>query len=505
MAEQKRFTYADKKAQIKRINQLVANTYGLFAIGSAIIMLIACLRGYRTVGFTVSIIGLSAAFFVAMVLANRAEATISKVKWISLVALCVLGFLVTYAFDSYYMRFAVATPMVVYILYYDRRFMHISALAMGTVQVITMLTKLVLGSNGVEFIDIASATVIVIFFMVLLRLEQKTANMFDRDMMGSLKEEKDHQENMMHDVIYVAGEVRKGTHSAMSIMNELNESTGVVTNAVKDISDSTQSTAENIQHQTVMTQNIQEAIERTIERSETMVTIADRSKELNGISMDLMNNIKAQSKVISTTNANVSERMESLQERAHAVRGIADTIFSISSQTNLLALNASIESARAGEAGRGFAVVADEIRQLAEKTREETENIATILGELTQNAEEAVSAVAQSVEATDQQDQFINQAVESFDDMNTNVNELTQNITQIDEMLSNLSEANNQIVDSITQLSATTQQVTASSAQAEGISNRNLENADNTKGLLEQVLTVSQQLDKYVESDKAEE
>lgn len=502
MAEQKGFVYANKKEQTKRINQLAANTYGLFAIGSAIIILIACLRGYRTIGFTAAVIGLSAAFFIAMVLANRVDAAVSKVKWISLVALCVLGFLVTYAFDSYYMRFAVATPMVVYILYYDKRFMHISALAMGTVQVITTLTKLVFGSNGVEFIDIASATVIVIFFMVLLRLEQKTANLFDRDTMGSLREEKDQQERMMRDVIYVAGEVRKGTRSAMSIMNELNESTGIVTDAMKDISDSTQSTAENIQNQTVMTQNIQEAIEQTIGRSETMVTIADRSKELNDANMDLMNSIKEQSKVISTTNANVSERMEALQERAHAVRGIADTIFSISSQTNLLALNASIESARAGEAGRGFAVVADEIRQLAERTREETENIATILGELSQNAEEAVSAVAQSVEAADEQDQYINQAVESFEDMNTNVNELSQNIAQIDEMLSNLSEANNQIVDSITQLSATTQEVTASSAQAEGMSNRNLENADSTKGLLEQVLTVSQQLDRYVEPEE---
>lgn len=106
--------------------------------------------------------------------------------------------------------------------------------------------------------------------------------------------------------------------------------------------------------------------------------------------------------------------MKALQERTEAVKSIADTIFSISSQTNLLALNASIESARAGEAGKGFAVVADEIRQLAEKTRSETESIAQILDELFKNAEDAATAVSCSIEATNAQDSMIAKASESF-------------------------------------------------------------------------------------------
>ena len=93
--------------------------------------------------------------------------------------------------------------------------------------------------------------------------------------------------------------------------------------------------------------------------------------------------------------------------------------------------------------------------------------------------------------------------------MNVNVNELTSQIEDIDAMLTNLSEANNQTVDSITQLSATTEEVTAASAQAEGLSNENLANADNTKELLDQVLAVSQKLDKYVstaaDADEGEE
>jgi methyl-accepting chemotaxis protein len=191
--------------------------------------------------------------------------------------------------------------------------------------------------------------------------------------------------------------------------------------------------------------------------------------------------------------------MHMLQERTNAVKSIADTIFAISNQTNLLALNASIESARAGEAGRGFAVVADEIRQLAEKTRLETESIANILSELSDDAEAVAAAVGRSVEATGEQDKMIEKASESFSEVNVNVNQLIDDIGEIDVMLSNLSEANNQIVENIMHLSATTEEVTASSTQAAELSAQNLDNAENTKDLLNSVLGVSEQLKKYID------
>ena len=192
------------------------------------------------------------------------------------------------------------------------------------------------------------------------------------------------------------------------------------------------------------------------------------------------------------------EAMQHISETTNDIQVVIGKIESIASQTNLLSLNASIEAARAGEAGKGFAVVADEIRQLAEKTRSETEIIAQFLDELFKISDDAATALSRSIEATNAQDSMIAKASESFSGMNESVNTLVQEIEGIDGMLNRLSDANNQIVDNISNLSATTEEVTASSVQVADLSVENLNNAEQAKQKLDNVLAVSHELDKYI-------
>jgi methyl-accepting chemotaxis protein len=65
-------------------------------------------------------------------------------------------------------------------------------------------------------------------------------------------------------------------------------------------------------------------------------------------------------------------------------------------------------------------------------------------------------------------------------------------------MLNRLSDANNQIVDNISNLSATTEEVTSSSVQVADLSVENLNNAEQAKQKLDNVLAVSHELDKYI-------
>lgn len=70
---------------------------------------------------------------------------------------------------------------------------------------------------------------------------------------------------------------------------------------------------------------------------------------------------------------------------------IIKAIEGISFQTSLLSINASIEAAHAGDAGAGFAIVAKEVRELANKSNEETSRIYDSLDDLQKVLDNAVA------------------------------------------------------------------------------------------------------------------
>ena len=495
--ENEKYKYADRVNQLNRTNRALIIGFVMF-----VVFLVAAGIGNVAAGTmnpmaVVIVCGVGVAGVVIITVLAKSRPKDLTAAYFSVYYLWVILFLGLFLIRMSFVMVCAIFPLVGYMVYNDKKLVSRAAIGLVVISVVSQF----IGIFVAKSITNVSAEVLLLLAFVLCcigaTLSGNMATDYMNDTVASLADQKAEVDNMMADVLSVASEVRRGTTDVMDIVDKLTESTNTVTGAVKEISEGNLNTAENIQSQTEMTQNLQNSIDDILGKAKEMVEVARESEEVDQNSIKIMEHLKSQSEIIRDTNAEVASTMKRLQEKAGSVKGIVDTILSISNQTNLLALNASIESARAGEAGRGFAVVADEIRQLAEKTKTETENIATVLDELSQNAEAAAAAVDSSVDATASEERLIDEAHTSFNEINKNIQILTTDISDIDSMLNALSDENTKIVEAISQLSATSEEVSASSTQAESLSNENLENADTARAHLNDVMEVSAKLDKY--------
>lgn len=496
------FFYAKRTNQTARINKALLISLAVCDIVTLLIIMVSFAQGYRTIAYVVGVVALMVgAILVSLIVYARNKHAVF-IRYFNLLVTTVLTAVIGLTFDNYYLRFMFVIPFVAALLFFDVKFSLITATVLSLVNLIPVIIRNNMGLYGdTHFIDNLAATLVIIVTMYFVAYMTSTVKRFMDDSLGKVEYQTTLQKEMMADIVRVAAEVKRGAENAIQLMDEVHTTSGVAKVAVSDISDSTSVTAESIQVQTEMTRSIHDNIERTVLRSENMVQIAKQSTELNRHNMELMEQLKEHAEVLRANNARVAQAMKHLQDNTADVRNITQTILQISSQTNLLALNASIESARAGEAGRGFAVVADQIRELSEKTRGETENISQILAALTTNADETALAVEKSVNISNEQDVMIANMAGKLGEMDANVGTLVGDISEIDVMIEQLQQANTKIVDNIMQLSAVTQQVTASAEQAAQITEKNHADVQVAHELLEGVISVSQEMNKYIAED----
>ena len=127
----------------------------------------------------------------------------------------------------------------------------------------------------------------------------------------------------------------------------------------------------------------------------------------------------------------IAQDILALSEQTQLIGEIITTVNDIADQSNMLALNATIEAAKAGEQGKGFAVVANEVSNLAAQSKQATQNVRAILGDIQKATNAAVLATEQGTKGVETGMTLVQQAGEVIDKMSATVRESAQSAQQI--------------------------------------------------------------------------
>lgn len=394
--------------------------------------------------------------------------------------------------------------VICYILYNSIRLSQIIAIMFGGTNVLNVIYYIAIvhtlrSGAPLDIVALFLQGASTVIAVLVVYLSTKASVEHNNQQLGSVRDAQAKSEAMLKDVLSVVSVVKKSTEEVTKDMSDLEADVDVTTQTIKDISTGNEDNAKSIEEQTVMTGNIQDMLRAAKDMSERIKVESNESSSAVREGRTVVNELLSHSEATEQTNASVVSSVERLIENAQKIMNSIKEISEISSRTNLLALNASIESARAGDAGRGFAVVATEIGTLASNTKQLTDKIQKIIGELTGDADSAKETVAHALEVTEAEKALIQNANDKFNLIGTNIDSLSVDVKEICDRIDEVFESNNHIVDSIGRISSVSEEVSVSTSEAVNISTRCSNKAESVNKLMKELEESIKALNSYQE------
>ena len=204
--------------------------------------------------------------------------------------------------------------------------------------------------------------------------EETSSSMLE--MVASMEEVSRHTDTLFSSV----EETASATTQMVSSINEVDQNVVYLTNFVTDTSSSMVEMSASIAQ-----------VETNAARSyDLTLAVADAAESGMKAVRETIDGMEQIRQSVIESNTVVSR----LGERSVAIGRILNVIEDIAEQTNLLALNAAILAAQAGDYGKGFSVVAAEIRELSERTASSTRDIASLIGSVQDEVNNALKTMS---------------------------------------------------------------------------------------------------------------
>ncbi len=494
-----------REQYLGRVNRLIIITHAVttfFLVMGLVSQLTSAVSGMKPYQSIIPIIGALLVFLVGVVLFLRFRRTIIYTRYVGI------------AFAAYYILLlamaASNTPFtyilpILFILVFSFDVIIVRITAAGFFVANVLRIMLTASSNEMTGLVIESVMIEAIITVLIVLASNIGVVMMKRffdESMQALQEVSEHNEAVAAEVLEVAQNVEQETKGMLDNLSEIADSTKTVNQSMDYVAQGINDTSELISQQNMKTQEITGIIDDTHEKTGAMVEITRDTEKALDIGREAMDKLFHHVEASIEANSKMKSSASELQTKSEEVKGITDIILGISNKTNLLALNASIEAARAGELGKGFAVVADEIRNLAEQTRQETENITSIIDALSVEAQIMSDQVDETVQMSNEESFYAKEADAQFEQITSKIDELLNHVNEVETLMNSLVSSNTVIADSISSLSATSEEITASTHDVYEVSSKNVDLVESFVTSMEQIMQGFERLRAYTQKSE---
>ena len=355
--------------------------------------------------------------------------------------------------------------------------------------------------NGVIIFGvIPRAMILVAIAAIFTTLGSRTAAMLS-SLMGAEEQERilNQMKQMKDNTIITVDKLLEMVETLSEITDD-----SVRTNdqIVKETEVMLQGSAENtkqIEEMHAKIQDMAKQLEDLSNRNDKVAALAEQVSENTKENQQRMDFATDSMERIHTSTDECKEIIFQLGEESKEIFSIIQVITGISNKTKILALNASIEAARAGEHGKGFAVVADEIQALSGQTNAAVDSIGTIVNQVIQKTEEAVSAMEQSAALTQKGMASMKEAGESAALITSSNQEMSEQVVSMDKISVSVRERGHEVAEGMYQVSDNTQKNFNSVEQVTAATQENRAGTESLAEFVEQIKELSEQLSKVVQ------
>lgn len=310
---------------------------------------------------------------------------------------------------------------------------------------------------------------------------------------------------MVANLRQLAIQINQTSTEVSSSSRHLKETAGQTEAATNEIADSISQVATNAESQLISTGECQRAmtemsigIQRIAESSTMVSDLAASTAELANDGAQVIDQTVKQMGTIAEHVGHATSEMNELNQSSGRISEILSHITEVADQTNLLALNASIEAARAGEHGKGFAVVALEIRKLAERSKDSSEEISSILYDISQRLQVLAQSLNISTNEAHEGTRLANASGEAFREILDSIKQVSDQVQEVSSAAEQMSAGSEQISASLVELEHAAQVSAANSEEVAAASEEQLASVEEVAGSSQQLNTLAAQLGEAV-------